>query len=95
MHDQSLMAAQERDSNDPLAAKRDAFVLPDGVIYLDGNSLGPLPRNAAAQISSTVSNDWGEGLIRSWNDAGWIDLPRSIGAKIAPDRRITSECRDG
>ena len=84
MHDQSLMAAQERDSNDPLAAKRDAFVLPDGVIYLDGNSLGPLPRNAAAQISSTVSNDWGEGLIRSWNDAGWIDLPRSIGAKIAP-----------
>ena len=54
MHDQSLMAAQERDSNDPLAAKRDAFVLPDGVIYLDGNSLGPLPRNAAAQLSSTV-----------------------------------------
>ena len=45
---------------------------------------GRFPVNAAAQISSTVSNDWGEGLIRSWNDAGWIDLPRSIGAKIAP-----------
>ena len=45
---------------------------------------GPLPRKAAGQINSTITNDWGEGLIRSWNDAGWIDLPRAIGAKIAP-----------
>ena len=84
MHDQSLMDARKRDRDDPLAAKRDAFVLPDGVIYLDGNSLGPLPRNAADQISRTMTEDWGEGLIRSWNDAGWVDLPRAIGAKIAP-----------
>ncbi len=84
MFDQSLSAAQEQDQNDPLAAKRDEFILPDGVIYLDGNSLGPLPRKAAARIKKTVSQEWGEGLIRSWNDAHWVDLPRKIGAKIAP-----------
>ena len=84
MHDRSLMDARNRDRRDPLASKREAFVLPDDVIYLDGNSLGPLPRNAAGQISSTITKDWGERLIRSWNDAGWIDLPRAIGAKIAP-----------
>ena len=84
MHDRSLKDAQKRDRRDPLAAKRDAFALPDGVIYLDGNSLGPLPRKAAGRINSTITKDWGEGLIRSWNDAGWIDLPRAIGAKIAP-----------
>ena len=84
MFDQSLSAAQEKDQNDRLAKKRDEFFLPDGVIYLDGNSLGPLPHKAAARINQTVSQEWGEGLIRSWNDAHWVDLPRKIGAKIAP-----------
>ena len=84
MFDQSLSAAQEKDQNDRLAKKRDEFFLPDGVIYLDGNSLGPLPHKAAARINQTVSQEWGKGLIRSWNDAHWVDLPRKIGAKIAP-----------
>lgn len=84
MDDRSLDAACERDKADPLAAKRTAFALPTEIIYLDGNSLGPLPKAAAKKVSITTSQDWGEGLIRSWNDAGWIDLPQTIGAKIAP-----------
>jgi kynureninase len=72
-----------RDAADPLAHLRDAFVLPDGVIYLDGNSLGPLPRAVRERLGRTVDGEWGEGLIRSWNAAGWIDLPRRAGDKIA------------
>ncbi len=70
------------DRDDPLAALRERFVLPDGVIYLDGNSLGPLPRATAARVAEVVGREWGEGLIRSWNDAGWIDLPARVGALI-------------
>uniref|UniRef100_UPI0035C94E8B kynureninase n=1 Tax=uncultured Sphingomonas sp. TaxID=158754 RepID=UPI0035C94E8B len=55
----------------------------DGVIYLGGTSLGALPRRTAARVADTVTREWGEGLIRSWNDAGWIDAPARIGAKIA------------
>ena len=75
--------AQERDAGDPLKAKKEAFVLPKDVIYLDGNSLGPLTKNAETRIRETTLNEWGHGLIRSWNDAGWIDLPQRIGGKIA------------
>ena len=71
------------DRADPLAALRDEFVLPEGVIYLDGNSLGALPRRTAARVADVAAHEWGEGLIRSWNDAGWIDLPQRIGDKIA------------
>src|SRR6187455_3220896 len=71
------------DRSDPLAALRDEFVLPEGVIYLDGNSLGALPRRTAARVADVAAHEWGEGLIRSWNDAGWIDLPQRIGDKIA------------
>jgi kynureninase len=71
------------DALDPLRAHRAAFSLPDGVIYLDGNSLGPLPRAASARVREVMEREWGEGLIRSWNDAGWIHLPRRIGARIA------------
>ena len=74
---------QALDAADPLAPMRNRFVLPDGVIYLDGNSLGPLPRAAAAALDDTVRRQWGERLIRSWNE-GWIDAPARIGAKIAP-----------
>ena len=72
-----------RDESDPLQALRQRFVIPETVIYLDGNSLGPLPRHVPAQIARIVEHEWGQGLIRSWNDAGWIDAPRRTGAKIA------------
>ena len=71
------------DAADPLAPFRDRFLLPEGVIYLDGNSLGPLPRATPARIADVVSQEWGQGLIRSWNDAGWIDLSQRIADKIA------------
>ncbi|MBC7506085.1 MAG: aminotransferase class V-fold PLP-dependent enzyme [Sandarakinorhabdus sp.] len=72
------------DAADPLAPCRARFTLPPGVIYLDGNSLGPVPAAAATRIADAVTRQWGEGLIRSWNDAHWIDLPATIGAAIAP-----------
>ena len=71
-----------RDAADPLAAYRDEFVLPDGVIYLDGNSLGALPAHTAAHLQHVVAEEWGQGLIRSWNDAGWFDKPRTLGDRI-------------
>jgi kynureninase len=72
-----------RDATDALAAFRDRFTLPDGVLYLDGNSLGALPRATAARVAAVVTQEWGTGLIRSWNDAGWIDLATRVGDKIA------------
>jgi kynureninase len=74
----------ELDAADPLAELRAEFVLPDGVIYLDGNSLGALPRAAAARIAHRVEREWGERLIRSWNEAGWWDLPTVLGDRLAP-----------
>jgi kynureninase len=71
-----------RDTADELAAFRARFSLPDGVIYLDGNSLGPLPRATPARIAEVIEREWGRGLIRSWNDAGWIDLAGRIAEKI-------------
>lgn len=71
------------DRADPLAHHRAAFELPEGVLYLDGNSLGPPPKAALVRLRQCSEEEWGEGLIRSWNDAGWIDLPRRAGAKIA------------
>jgi kynureninase len=70
------------DADDALAPFRDEFCLPDGVIYLDGNSLGPLPKETPARLARAVETEWGEGLIRSWNDAAWIDLPFSLGDRI-------------
>jgi kynureninase len=71
------------DAADPLAAKRDAFHIPEGLIYLDGNSLGALPRNVPERVKQVVEKEWGTRLIRGWNEAGWIDLPRRVGDKIA------------
>ena len=71
------------DAQDPLAPLREQFVLPPGVIYLDGNSLGVLPRSTAARVQQVVTQEWGVDLIRSWNSAGWIDLPQRVGDKIA------------
>ena len=71
------------DRADALAPLRAQFVLPEGLIYLDGNSLGAMPRSAEARVAQAVSAEWGQGLIRSWNTAGWVDLPQRIGDKIA------------
>ncbi len=74
--------AVQLDTVDPLAAVRDRFELPRGVIYLDGNSLGALPNHVAARLQQVISEEWGNGLIRSWNDAGWSDLPKRVGDRI-------------
>jgi kynureninase len=71
------------DARDPLAHLRDRFVMPDGVIYLDGNSLGCLPKAVAPRVAETIAKEWAEGLIRSWNEAGWYRAPQRVGAKIA------------
>ena len=71
------------DRADPLAAKRDEFFIPEGVIYLDGNSLGCLPKAVGARLADVVSREWGESLIRGWNDAGWIDMPAQLGDRLA------------
>jgi kynureninase len=75
---------EELDRRDPLAAFRDRFLLPEGVLYLDGNSLGPLPKAVPARLREVVEREWGQGLIRSWNTAHWINLPQRVGDKIAP-----------
>lgn len=71
------------DRSDPLAHARNAFALPDGVIYLDGHSLGPATHAALKRVGDTAAKEWANGLIRSWNDAGWFDLPGTVGAKLA------------
>jgi kynureninase len=72
------------DRADPLAHARDRFVLPPGVNYLDGNSLGARPKGVAERVATTIEQEWGVGLIRSWNAAGWYESPGRIGAKLAP-----------
>ena len=79
----TLEDARALDATDPLAARRDDFLLPEGVIYLDGNSLGALPKATPAALADVATRQWGDRLIRSWNE-GWIDAPQRIGAKIAP-----------
>ena len=79
----SLQDCRAFDAQDPLRALRDQFTLPEGVVYLDGNSLGVLPKTAAARVLQAVTQEWGQGLIRSWNSAGWFDAPQRLGNKIA------------
>lgn len=74
----------ELDRNDALAGLRDDFSLPPGVIYLDGNSLGARPRAALQRAREVVEQEWGTDLIRSWNKAGWFELPLVLGDKLAP-----------
>ncbi len=71
------------DQQDPLSQIRNHFAVPEGIVYLDGNSLGALPRETGRRIEQVVREEWGTGLIRSWNQAGWIEAPRRIGDKIA------------
>ena len=76
------LGGAELDLTDPLADQRALFALPPGVVYLDGNSLGALPHRAREAVQHVVEEEWGNGLIRSWNSAGWIDIAQRIGAKL-------------
>jgi kynureninase len=71
------------DAQDPLRTMRELFNLPSGVIYLDGNSLGALPKATLGRLETVVQDEWGRELIKSWNTAGWITLPQKVGDKIA------------
>ncbi len=71
-----------QDASDPLAKYRDQFHLPEGLIYLDGNSLGAMAKTVPDKIQSAVQGEWADGLIRSWNDADWWQLPLELGDKI-------------
>jgi len=71
------------DAQDPLAPCRERFALPEGVIYLDGNSLGAMPRAVPARMQRAIEQEWAQGLIRSWNDADWYPAPQRVGGRIA------------
>ena len=80
----TLEQCQARDQADELATLKQQFDLPKGIIYLDGNSLGALPKNALSRAQDVVSREWGTDLINSWNKAGWWDLPTRLGDQLAP-----------
>jgi kynureninase len=80
----TLNDCRARDAADTLHPLRELFDIPQGVIYLDGNSLGVMPKSAAARAAEVVTQEWGQGLIRSWNTAGWFNLPQRLGNRIAP-----------
>ncbi|MCD1622608.1 kynureninase [Citromicrobium bathyomarinum] len=84
-----MQRARDLDAADAIAHFRDRFDLPEGVIYLDGNSLGPLPKASRERLHRVIDAEWGEGLIRSWNElpgggGDWIAMPQRVGARIAP-----------
>ena len=79
----TLHDCQALDAQDPLRALRDQFHLPEGTIYLDGNSLGVMPRSTPARVADVVTREWGTDLIQSWNKAGWFAMPQAVGDKIA------------
>jgi kynureninase len=76
--------AAQWDAVDELAGLRERFLLPDDVVYLDGNSLGALPRSTPDRLAHAVRHEWGERLIRSWNEAGWWHASRRVAAGLAP-----------
>jgi len=90
-------ALLELDAGDPLLAFRDRFELPAGVIYLDGNSLGPVPKDTPARIAEVMTREWGVSLIRAWTEHDWIGLPLRVGGKIgrliggAPDSTVVAD----
>ena len=79
----TLQDVRDLDARDPLAGFRDRFEIPAGMIYLDGNSLGVMPKSAPERMAQVVKEEWGRDLITSWNRHDWIGLPRRLGAKIA------------
>jgi kynureninase len=80
----SRAACEQWDLTDPLAGLRARFQIPDGTIYLDGNSLGALPASTPALLAGAISQEWGRDLIRSWNSADWARLPYAVGRQLAP-----------
>jgi kynureninase len=80
----TLQDCRALDAKDELRSLRDLYVVPENLIYLDGNSLGVMPKSAPDRVARAVSLEWGEGLIRSWNSAGWYEMPQRLGDKIAP-----------
>jgi kynureninase len=78
----SLDAVAALDAADPLRGLRERFALPDGVIYLDGNSLGPPPKAVFAELERAARQEWGQGLIRSWNTAAWFTLTDTLGDRV-------------
>ncbi len=79
-----MVTPAELDAADPIGFARERFILPEGVIYLDGNSLGALPRATPARLAAVIEREWGGDLITSWNRHDWIGAPARVGAKIAP-----------
>ena len=79
----TLADVKALDLNDPLAHCRDRFQLPEGVIYLDGNSLGAMPKSVPLRMTRAIEQEWAVGLIRSWNDADWYPAPQRVGGRIA------------
>ena len=71
------------DRIDPFRGKREEFLLPEGIIYLDGNSLGALPKAVRQRIRDVTENEWGQSLIAGWDKHGWVALPGKVGDKIA------------
>ena len=92
MDNLTLDWAEAQDKHDKLASFATFFTLPEDVIYLDGNSLGPLPKTVAERVNQTITKEWGTDLITSWNKAGWIDLPEQVGRKIAPIIGADPDC---
>jgi kynureninase len=80
----SLEQVRAFDAADPLRPFRDRFFLPEGILYLDGNSLGALPKATVERKLKVITEEWGQSLIRSWNAHAWIDAPQRVGARIAP-----------
>lgn len=80
----NLTDVERLDSNDPLAQYRDEFNIPDNTIYLDGNSLGALPKRVKQRVREVTEQQWGNDLISSWNQHDWVNLPQQVGEKIAP-----------
>jgi kynureninase len=81
-HVPDLAAIEAMDAADPLRALRERFVLPEGLVYLDGNSLGAASPDAFRELDKAAREEWSEGLIRSWNTAGWFDMPIELGDRI-------------
>jgi kynureninase len=74
---------EDRDAHDPLAAMRDRFLLPEGIIYLDGNSLGPVPKELPARVARMIEQEWGRHLITGWLADGWMEKPLTLGDRVA------------
>ena len=77
-----LAEVEAMDAADPLRAMRDRFVLPEGVIYLDGNSLGAASVNVFSEIETAAKQEWAQDLIRAWNTARWFDMPVELGDRL-------------